>query len=137
MSCDDGRVDLCLDRDEDWTLTIYCQDEAGSIGTARDLSGKQAKLWIWDADRNLIIDGQVGDIGGSVTTPADERGKATGTGTPIEWVITEATINALTAEQLAQDWTYKARLSDDSDDDEGEVLGKGSIVLDDIAIPRP
>ena len=139
MSCDSNRVDRCLDRDEDWVLTIFCQnaDAPGGIGTARDLSGLQAKLWIKTQDGAQVIHGQVGAIGTAVATPPDHRGKATGEGTPVVWVITEATINALSADILATNWDYKARLSDSDDDDEGEVLAWGSIVLLDNARLRP
>ena len=75
MSCDSNRVDRCLDRDEDWVLTIFCQnaDAPGGIGTARDLTGLQAKLWIKTQDGAQVIHGQVGAIGTAVATPPDHR----------------------------------------------------------------
>lgn len=129
MNCD-SHVDIpCVDRDEDFTLTIYVQ--SGTV--ARDLTGLQAKLWIWSGD-DVLIDGQVGVIGAAVTTPVDLRDKATGTGTPILWTITEAAINAMA--DLVGPWTYKARLSADPADTSGEVLAWGEITIADNARPR-
>lgn len=207
MSCTDRRMDLCLDRDEDFALTVYLQadeyarrwragravaeddllledrrvlecttaGDSGSTepawdtlvdigdtiadGTAewayiapsggaqlddlakgRDLTGLTVKAWIWDADGVELFALTVGDgieISASETCPADDRGRATGTGPRADIEVSEAGINALSAAVLAQKaWTYKVRISDSGDDDDGEVLAWGSITLTANARPR-
>lgn len=212
MTCSDRRLDVALDRDEDFSVTLYVQhgvsarrwragrtvaegdllvesgrvvecSGAGDSGstapdwltlvdigqtladgsaewtyiapaggaqpddvmTARDLTGKSVKAWVWDANGVQLFAltttptaaGSAVVLGTSETIPADARGRALGTGTRVDVEIVEADVNALADEVLAQEaWTYKVRLSDSVDDDDGEVLVWGSIMLAANARPR-
>lgn len=113
--------------------------------TARDLTGKAVKAWIWDAEDTELFaltttptaGGSAVIVGTSETVPADIRARAPGTGTRVDVEITEADLQALPDAVRAQArWTYKVRLSDSADDDDGEVLVWGDLLISDNARPR-
>lgn len=118
MSCDGIVLDQCIDPDEDWITPVWLQsssvpDPELADLEAWDLTGLTlvCHVWFQDVLIHTLTEGDGIAIGGVETAPKDDRGRATGSGTRVDLEMSEADIQALSAEQIAGPWEYKLSVS--------------------------
>jgi len=130
MSCNDERkVDLCLHADERFFDAIFLQDEDL---VARDLTGNEVTMYIWNDAGMLftLTDGDGLTVGGAEAVQ-DDRGRAAGTATRVDFAVSEPDIQAA---DRSTDWGYEFVLT--ASGVAPEILMYGVITHNPIARPR-